>query len=244
MLLDDMVITDNTTGGFDLSLLIVNRVFEDGASVQLHRYDKTTVGNTYLALSRLARGAVLDIASSGGGSLLTAARHIANYLNPQGYSAFCFQTYIKMKTEACVTLGSDPHRSTHLDAANLFQELIDREQELKARVADIYNEIPAMRDASRINYETTTPAIVNGPVHPHFRMVWHFAGTCRIGDVVDPRDFSVFGTEGLHVADMSVCRVAPDGGAMAMAYLTGHMSACRMLQTHRESRQTESSKIE
>ena len=35
MLLDDMIITDNTEARFDKSLLIVNRIFEDGASVQV-----------------------------------------------------------------------------------------------------------------------------------------------------------------------------------------------------------------
>ena len=77
-------------------------------------------------------------------------------------------------------------------------------------------------------YQTTVPAIVNGAVHPHFRMVWHFAGTCRVGEVLDPADFSVRGVAGLHVADMSACRVTSDGGSMAMAYLTGHVAASHM----------------
>ena len=74
-------------------------------------------------------------------------------------------------------------------------------------MTEVYSDIPAMRDARRIQYETTVPSIVHGVVAPHLRMVWHFAGTCRVGDVVDPHDFSVIGTRGLHIADMSACRV-------------------------------------
>eukprot|EP00854_Cymbomonas_tetramitiformis_P008545 gene8545-10142_t len=230
MLLDDMILTDNTTGSFDESLLIVNRIFKDGASVQLHRYDKATVGNSYLALTRLLRGAWQDLVPSGGLSLLTAVHHATRYLSPRGYSAFCFQTYIKMQSEASITLADDVDRTASLDASKLFQELVDCEKELKARVMEVYKEIPEMRDAERIQYQTTVPAITSGAVSPHFRLVWHFAGTCRVGDVVDPHDFSVMGTKGLHVADMSVCRVTSDGGAMAMAYLTGHVVAAQMLQ--------------
>jgi hypothetical protein len=87
MLTDDMMLTDNTLGDFDQSLLIVNRIFEDGASVQLHRYDKSTVGNSYLALTRLIRG------SMGGGAtgLQTGVSSALQYLSPSGYNAFCFQ---------------------------------------------------------------------------------------------------------------------------------------------------------
>lgn len=231
MLLDDMIITDNTTQGFDGSLLIVNRVFEDGASVQLHRYDKTTAGNTYLAMTRLLRGAWQDLGATAGMSLFTAAQHAMRYLSPKGYAAFCFQTYIKCKGEASVTLGDDPFRTVSLDASELFEEVVEREDELRSRVTEIYEEIHEMRDGSRIQYSTTVPAIVNGAVSPHFRMVWHFAGTCRVGDVVDQSDFSVMGVKGLHVADMSACRVTSDGGSMAMAYMTGHIAAVHMLRS-------------
>jgi choline dehydrogenase len=233
MLLDDMIITDNTTQDFDSSLLIVNRVFEDGCSVQLHRYDKSTVGNSYLALTRLLRGAWQDLFTSGGRSVLAAAQHAYRYVSPKGYSAFCFQTYVKMQGEAEVTLADDEQRSASLDASALFEEVSGREAELKSRVAEIYDEIFSMRDGARIQYQATQPAFTapGSAVSPHFRMVWHFAGTCRVGDVVDSEDFSVMGVKGLHVADMSACRVTSDGGTMGMAYLTGHVAAAHMLRS-------------
>ena len=233
MLLDDMVITDDNSRDFDASLLIVNRIFEDGCSVQLHRYDKWTVGNSYLALTRLLRGAWQDLFSSRGRSIVTAARHASRYLSPQGYSAFCFQTYVKMRGEASVSLSDDEQRSASLDASAFFEEVREREAELKTRVAEIYEEIHAMRDRRRIKYQATQPAFTEPgrPVSPHFRLVWHFAGTCRVGDVVDPQDFSVMGVRGLHIADMSACRVTSDGGSMAMAYLTGHLAAAHMLRS-------------
>jgi hypothetical protein len=60
------------------------------------------------------------------------------------------------------------------------------------------------------------------------QQVWHFAGSCAAGKVVDAADFSVLGTRGLHIADMSVSNSCPDGGAMGMAYLTGHLAAAQM----------------
>jgi choline dehydrogenase-like flavoprotein len=233
MLLDDMIITDNNAQDFDSSLLIVNRVFEDGCSVQLHRYDKWTVGNSYLALTRLLRGAWQDLFSSRGRSIMTAARHASRYLSPKGYSAFCFQTYVKMHGEASVTLSDDEQRSASLDASALFEEVREREAELKTRVGEIYEGIHSMRDTQRIQYQATQPAFTDpdSPVSPHFRLVWHFAGTCRVGDVVDSEDFSVKGVRGLHIADMSACRVTSDGGSMAMAYLTGHVAAAHMLRS-------------
>ncbi len=233
MLLDDMIITDNNAQDFDASLLIVNRIFEDGCSVQLHRYDKWTVGNSYLALTRLLRGAWQDLFSSRGRSIVTAARHASRYLSPEGYSAFCFQTYIKMRGEASVTLSDDEQRNASLDASALFEEVSEREAELKSRVGEIYEGIHSMRDNQRIQYQATQPAFTDpdSPVSPHFRLVWHFAGTCRVGDVIDSEDFSVKGVTGLHIADMSACRVTSDGGSMAMAYLTGHLAAAHMLRS-------------
>lgn len=231
MLLDDMILTDNTCQDFDDSLLIVNRIFGDGVSVQLHRYDKGTLGNTYLAMARLARGAMHDFLPSSGGSLSAALFHAARYFSPRGYSAFCFQTYFKMQSEGAVTLSADPAHEASLDASALFREAHEREVEMGARVAEVYREIPSMRDADRIQYQTTMPAISSGQLAPHFRLVWHFAGTCRAGDVVNVSDFSVKGTSGLYVADMSVCRATSDGGSMAMAYLTGHLAAASMLRS-------------
>lgn len=230
MLLDDMIITDNTTGWFDQSLVVVSRIFTDGVSVQLHRYDKSTFGNSYLALTRLLRGAWHDLASSGGSSLITAARHAARYLSPQGYTALCFQTNVKMNSEGSVSMGEDDGRTAVLDASPLFCEVLVREAELSARVLEVYRDIPEMRDTGRIQYQTTVPAITSGPVCPHFRLVWHFAGTCRVGDVLNMENFSVIGTRGLHVVDMSACRVTSDGGTMAMAYMTGHIAAAHMLR--------------
>lgn len=162
-----------------------------------------------------------------------AAQHISQYLSPKGYSAFCFQTYIKMHGEASVTLNDDKQHSASLDASALFEEVHEREAELKTRVAEIYDGIYSMRDQDRIQYQATQSAFTepDRPVSPNFRLVWHFAGTCRVGDVVDPEDFSVMGVKGLHVADMSACRVTSDGGSMAMAYLTGHVAAAHMLRS-------------
>ena len=41
----------------------------------------------------------------------------------------------------------------------------------------------------------------------------------------------MMGVKGLHVADMSACRVTSDGGSMAMAYMTGHIAAVHMLRS-------------
>ena len=87
-----------------------------------------------------------------------------------------------------------------------------------------------MRDHTVIQYQTTVPAILNGPLAPHWRLVWHFAGTCRVGEVLHPDNFGVKGVRGLHVADMSACRVTSDGGTMGMAYLTGTVAAAQMLK--------------
>ena len=230
MLLDDMIITDNDASGFDKSLLLVNRVFRDGVSVQLHRYDKWTVGNSYLAMSRLLRGAWQDILPSKGMSMVHAFRNAATYLSPAGYNAFCFQTYVKMESEASIRLSNDGMLRAELNADNFFNEVNNREVELKKRVENIYRDVHAMRDHTLIDYHTTVPAILRGPLGPHWRLVWHFAGTCRVGDVLHPENFGVKGVRGLHVSDMSACRVTSDGGTMGMAYLTGTVAAAQMLK--------------
>jgi choline dehydrogenase-like flavoprotein len=244
MLLDDMILTDSTLGDFDRSLLIVNRVFAgDGASVQLHRYDKSTVGNSYLALSRLFRAAQQE-----GGSFGAALRNMAKFLHPAGYNALCFQTYFKMQSEAQVTLSADADLSASLDASALFSEAYSREAEMRGRTQEIYDEIFRMRDAGRIKFTTTIPGVPGvhndatqqqqappprpGALAQHFRLVWHFAGSCRVDDVVRREDFGVQGVAGLHVVDMSACREPSDGGTMGMAYLTGHMAAHQMLSSH------------
>jgi choline dehydrogenase-like flavoprotein len=221
MLTDDMMLTDSTLGDFDQSLLIVNRIFGDGASVQLHRYDKSTVGNSYLAMTRLLRG------SLGGGAdgMKMGLSSALQYLSPAGYNAFCFQTYFKMKREANVTL--DESLGARLDASALFAEAADDEAIYKARLHEIYVEIMDMRAKPLIQFKPCIPGILASPAE-HMRMVWHFAGSCAAGKVVDPTDFSVMGTKGLHVADMSASNSCPDGGAMAMAYLTGHLAAEQM----------------
>ena len=48
MLCDDMIICNSALQDFDDSLFIVNHILDDGVSVQLHRYDKWTVGNSAL----------------------------------------------------------------------------------------------------------------------------------------------------------------------------------------------------
>ena len=61
-------------------------------------------------------------------------------------------------------------------------------------------------------------------------MVWHFAGSCAAGDVVDTSDFGVLNTTNLHVADVSTAKTSADGGAMAFAYMTGHLAASQMFK--------------
>ena len=233
MLLDDMIITDSTAHDFDKSLLILNRIFEDGASVQMHRYDRS-IGNSYLAVSRLLRAASQE---GGAHAFATAAQRASKFLNPAGYNAFCFQTYFKMESEASVTLTADGEHGACVNASALFAEALSREQELMSRLGEIYRQIDGMRDQSRIDYTTTIPNITlaNGAtgapasLAKQLRMVWHFAGTCRVGDVVSPQDFGVYGCQGVHVVDMAACRASSDGGTMAMAYLTGHVAAAQML---------------
>eukprot|EP01043_Picozoa_sp_COSAG02_P001698 COSAG02_NODE_36_length_48934_cov_144.851029_23_plen_544_part_00 len=230
MVLDDMIITDCTVGDHGKSLLLVNRVFEH-LYTQQHRYDKWTFGNSYLALTRLLRGAWHDLGRTGGGSLLTAARHWMRYCSPKGNVAFCFQNVIKMQREGSVTLSNDAQRSAHLDASALFQEVVDQEAELKEQVKEAYASIRAMRDSERIQYQMTDESmLLSGKVGPHLRMGWQFAGTCRVDDVIDAADFGVIGVRGVHVADMSACRVSPDISCMAMAYMVGHIAAAHMLR--------------
>ena len=131
-----------------------------------------------------------------------------------------------MKRSARVTLAPGT-LAAQLDASELFAEAREDEAEYRARLAAIYGEVFAMRAASQIDYEACVPGIVDAPAQ-HMRLVWHFAGSCAAGRVVNAHDFSVLGTRGLHVVDASVCRVCPDGGAMALAYLTGTLAAGRM----------------
>ena len=84
--------------------------------------------------------------------MLTAARHLMRYCSPRGYVAFCFQSVIKMQREASVALADDEQRSAYLDASALFEEVVEREEELKEQVKEAYEAVPAMRDSERIQY--------------------------------------------------------------------------------------------
>ena len=125
--------------------------------MQLHRYDKTTMGNSYLAITRLLRNAWKDLGQSSGGSLLTAARNMARYLHPKGYVAFCFQHVIRMHGEASVSLADEPQHGASLDASALFEEVVDRDDELNQLMLQSYSEAPAVRDAERTQYTTEAP---------------------------------------------------------------------------------------
>jgi choline dehydrogenase-like flavoprotein len=99
MLVDDMMITDFPSGedsSFGRSLFILQSFFGDGVSVQLHKYDKSTVGNNFLAVSRLLRGRM------GPASLGPLGRYLF-----RGSVVMCFQTSFKMNAEAVVSLNSE-----------------------------------------------------------------------------------------------------------------------------------------
>ena len=161
----------------------------------------------------------------GASSVGPGVRSAGQYLSPAGYNAFCSQTYFRMKRPAAITL--DAGLGAHLDASALFAEAKEDEALYRQRLVDIYEDVLGMRAQDHIQYRLCVSGIREHPAD-HMRMVWHFAGSCAAGNVVDPADFSVMGTKGLHVVDMSACRVCPDGGGMSMAYLTGHMAAAQM----------------
>lgn len=211
MLTDDMVITDSRLGDFDKSLFLMNIVYPDGVGVQLHRYDKLTFGNTYLAMSRLLRG--------NGVFNPTTWRNIMKYCSPN--NTFCLQTMYKMDRTATVRL--DANNRASLDASALFREAQEKKDYYANRINEIYDSVDGIKDSS-LGYTFCVPDIRQNPAR-HMRLVWHFAGSCSAGKVVDVDNFSVFGTRGLHVVDNSVNRRPPDGGGQPMAYLTGHLAA-------------------
>ena len=123
MLTDDMIITNCALDGFDKSLFIMQKVFADGVSVQLHkyaypscahptstisavpsapiychiilnfspRYDKSTLGNNFLALTRLLRGSgMAGFASLIRFSMLTM---LLSVLTHQRYAVLTHQRY-------------------------------------------------------------------------------------------------------------------------------------------------------
>jgi len=211
MLTDDMVITNSSLGDFDKSLFLMNAVFDDGVCVQLHRYDKFTFGNSYLAMSRLIRGnGVLNA---------TTWRNIFKYCTPN--NVFCFQTMYKMNKTATVRLGEDKRAS--LDARALFDEARSNKAFYEKRIDEIYSAVETMKDED-LSYTFCVPDVRRDP-SKHMRLVWHFAGSCSAGKVVQITDFSVLGTSGLHIVDNSVNRRPPDGGGQPMAYLTGFLAA-------------------
>ena len=147
--------------------------------------------------------------------------------------------------------------SSQLDASALFKEAKDGEEEFRVRTREVYQDIVGMTalEDGRIKLKPCVPGILEKPAE-HMRLVWHFAGSCGVrllalflhaflstnqihaprfhfhrkaGRVVHPNDFSVMGTRGLYVADVSTCLAPPDGGTMAMAYLTGHLTASTMM---------------
>ena len=185
MLLDDMMLTDCTLGDFDKGLMLINRVFSDGVSVQLHRYDKTTIGNSYLALQRLARGSLeaRSIAAIKDGLAAAAA-----FVDPRGFQALCFQTYFKMKSHATIRLHAAGGQrgkkmlSSSLDASALFEEAKQGEAHFRERTREVYEEILAMSAQAdgRIKLKPCVPGIAEQPAE-HMRLVWHFAGSCGVG---------------------------------------------------------------
>ena len=216
MLTDDMIITNSNLGGFDKSLFLMNIILPDGASIQLHRYDKLTFGNTYLALTRLIRG---------NGLLSTSTyRNILKYATPT--NVFCFQTYFKMKSSANITLNKSD-LSAKLNADALFEEAKRDKEKFHKRLNEMYDVVDGMK-SDDLEYTYCVPEIRLDP-SKHMRLVWHFAGSCASGKVVDPdRAFEVMGTKNLHLVDNSVLVAPPDGGAQPTAYLTGYLAGNMM----------------
>jgi len=216
MLTDDMIITSSRLGGFDKSLFLMNIILQDGASVQLHRYDKATFGNSYLAVTRLLRGNGILSAST--------YQNLLKYATPT--SVFCFQTYFKMNASANITLNKSD-LSVRLNADALFEEAKRDSEKYRTRLNEIYNIVDGMK-SEKLEYTYCVPDIRADP-SKHMRLVWHFAGSCASGKVVDPdRAFEVIGTKNLHVVDNSVLVAPPDGGAQPTAYLTGYLAGNMM----------------
>ena len=124
------------------------------------------------------------------------------------------------------TIRLDENKRASLNASELFEEAKQRKDFFARRIDEIYDSVDAIKDPS-LTYTFCVPDIRKNPSR-HMRLVWHFAGSCSAGKVVDVSDFSVMGTRGLHVVDNSVNRRPPDGGGQPMAYLTGHLAAGAM----------------
>jgi len=160
-----------------------------------------------------------------------------------------------MRSKAKVTL-KDGTLEANLDASELFKEAVNEgdyfKKKLDSQYADILNMVSdhficcimstfRYPDLQRLNSthgmqvspvleaSACIPSILKTP-GPQLRMVWHFAGSCAAPNVVNVKDMGVIGTTNLHIADTSTSKEAPDGGAMAYAYLTGHLTAAQMFK--------------
>ena len=141
-------------------------------------------------------------------------------------NVFCFQTYFKMKSSANITLNKSD-LSAKLNADALFEEAKRDKEKFHKRLNEMYDVVDGMK-SDDLEYTYCVPDIRHDP-SKHMRLVWHFAGSCASGKVVDPdRAFEVMGTKNLHLVDNSVLVAPPDGGAQPTAYLTGYLAGNMM----------------
>lgn len=56
----------------------------------------------------------------------------------------------------------------------------------------------------------------------------HYSGTCSLGKVVDPKDFTVYGTTNIHVVDASTFPSIPDGNTEFPVLLMGEEAVSRI----------------
>jgi hypothetical protein len=109
--------------------------------MQMHKYDKSTLGNNYLAVSRLLR-------ARGVGGMAALLRYA------RAKNVLCFQTYFKM--EAAATVELDSSQAARLNAAALFAEAKAREPYFRAKLQTVYADVFAMK-SDLLHYEACVP---------------------------------------------------------------------------------------
>ena len=144
---------------------------------------------------------------------------------PVGDTTLISLLYLQSKSEGIIDIqGKDPFAPLIIDH-NYFSVATDLQAFIRG--IRIYL-IPIIRDLTSRGYTLVTPTIeimnddakltkyiFNDYIPSHY-----WAGSCRMGDVVDGVG-RVYGTTGLRVVDCSICPVINDGNTSAAAYLVG-----------------------
>lgn len=140
--------------------------------------------------------------------------------------AFHFRLFFKMSRSGRVVLNPN-NLEGDVDLTPLFDEARENAAHYREKVMEAQQRILRGKDP-KLTYTIAVQDTHERPAD-YLRTVWHFTGSAQMGKVVETDDFGVMGTRGLAVVDNSAALVPADCGAMAMAYLTGHLAAASML---------------